>query len=676
MSWTYKNLRWRIQFKSLNERGCLVNIYKKGYTQGHADLTKTGSDVPFAVEQGVTAITGAQDCFFYDEDDSKDFLQFLRVKTGFLRLVEEAYGALDDLQPGEPMEHYVEVYYDANIVFTGYMQCADYSSPFVACPRVLEYVITSPLGFLDSQKFSADNITNRTVTLGKALQEVIAGLDSRYNRVVWPGSTVAPWNSLVPTSLLVPFNDEFVHTDDANKIYKPQDFRFFVEGICSYFGWVLHDSPTTLFFTKYDQPILPDGQYSSIEVRYLANPQEQYRIPLTQSGPFQLLAYYSNADNSASFSVLRPLKKLDVTMEGDPDDGLSLTTRHCKADTIRFVTGNGYMGCSLQQVGNEVDGYGIGVAQWNGPSILTPGLYPIMFTTFGSTDTEMSFHEFWVAVIDNSNASLRKKLISWKKNGCFDVSANSDHGNIVGVRIKIAKGTNLKNLKSSGWGSNIQLQMSIRNGDKYYNFANSTWQSQEVPTTVTFSKDTGKLIGNQVLPDYSDVDGYILYLNDEEPYDFEVNLYYYSINGMSTRDYISIETLELFDPLRGMSEFGLASHNENGRTFTIDGNNKGVEEGNVSVGMNSCVKYKGNTSFVNADGTITGFKPDYPYVFKPSSWLTQQFKGTMMTNEYIYQWRYYAQDWIWKVMAHGFDLASDTHTLTLARSVILNNQNT
>ena len=675
MSWLRGNLRWRVQFKSLSGKGCLVNIYDRGYSGGFADLSKTGNDVPFAVEQGVTALQGASDCFYYDEDDEKDFLQFLRVKTGFLRLVEETYGALDNLQPSQPMEHYVEVYYGANIVFTGYMQCADYSSPFVACPRVLEYVITSPLGFLDSQNFSVDNLDNNTVTLGKALQEVIAGLDSRYNRVVWPGSTVAPWNSLVPTSLLVPFNEEFVHTDDANKIYKPQDFRFFLAGICSYFGWVLHDSPTTLFFTKYDQPLLPD-KYSSILVANLANPQEQYRTDLTQSSPFSLLANYSNADNNASFSVLRPLKKLDVTMDGDPDDGLSLTTRHCKVDTIRFVTGNGYMGCSLQQVTNEVDGYGIGVAQWNGTSILTPGLYPIMFTTFGSTDTEMSFREFWVAVIDNSNASLRKKLISWKKNGCFDVSANSDHGNIVGVRIHIAKGTNLETLKSSGWGSNIQLQMSIRNGDKYYNFANSTWQSQEVPTTVTFDKNTGKLIGNQSLPDYSDVDGYILYLNDEEPYDFEVNLYYNSINGTSTGNHIAIETLELFDPLRGMSDFGLASHNENGRTFTIDGNNKGVEEGNVSVGMNSCVKYKGNTSFVNADGSITGLKPSFPYVFKPSSWLTQQFKGTMMTNEYIYQWRYYAQDWIWKVMAHGFDLASDTHTLTLARSVLLNNQNT
>ena len=416
MSWTKKNLRWRIQFKSLNERGCLVNIYDKQYSNvgGQADLSKTGNDVPFAVEQGVTALQGASDCFFYDEDDEKDFLLFLRHKTGFLRLVEESYGALDDLQPGEPMEHYVEVYYGANIVFTGYMQCADYSSPFVACPRVLEYVITSPLGFLDSQNFSVDNLANNTVTLGKALQEVIAGLDSRYERVVWPGSTVAPWNSLVPTSLLVPFNDEFVHTDDADKVYKPRDFRFFVEGICSYFGWVLHDSPTTLFFTKYDQPLLPD-KYSSILVAKLANPQEQYRTDLTQSSPFQLLANYSNADNNASFSVVRPLKKLDVTMEGDPDDGLSLTTRHCKVVPTRGYHDNECMGFSLKQVTDEVDGYGIGVAQWNGPSILTPGLYPIMFTTFGSSDKEMSFHEFWVAVIDNSNASLRKKLISWKK---------------------------------------------------------------------------------------------------------------------------------------------------------------------------------------------------------------------------------------------------------------------
>lgn len=673
MSWMYKNLRWRVQFKSLSGKGCLVNIYDRGYSGGFADLSKTGNDVPFAVEQGVTALQGASDCFYYDEDDEKDFLQFLRVKTGFLRLVEETYGALDNLQPSQPMEHYVEVFYGSNLVFTGYMQCAEYSSPFVACPRVLEYVITSPLGFLDSFNFSANDVANPTMTLGAALQEVLAGLDAKYDKVVWPGATVAPWNSLVPTSVLVPFNKAYKHTDADSALYEPRDFRFFLEGICSYFGWVLHDSPTTLFFARYDQPILPDGQYSSIALANIGSPQENVRTNIYQSNPYSLTEDYSNADGGATMSVVRPLKQLEVTMGGESNDDLSLTTRNCKVRTSRWYSGNAGVGYSLEQVGNEVDGYNIGVASWNGPGIPAPGLYPIQFTTFAQGDRTLSYKEFWVAVIDNSNSTLRKKLISWKHNGCFDVSENTEHGHILGIRIQIGRGTTLSNLSTS-WSSDTQLIMSIKSGGKYYNFGSGQWQSAEATTTVTFDKNSGHLVGNLSLPDYPDCDGYIAFLGDGVAYDFEVSLYYYSINGMSTNNYISIEKMELFDPLRGLSAYGKSSHNNDGRTFVIKGSNKGVEEGSVNVGMNSSFLYKGNTSFVNADGTITGYEPAYPYAFKPSAWLTQKFKGSQSPNEYVYRYYYFTQGWVWKVMAHGFDLCSDTHTLTLARSELLNNQ--
>lgn len=44
-----RQIKWRLQFKSLNNTGCLVNIYEDGYTGSSADTTKTGADVPFAV---------------------------------------------------------------------------------------------------------------------------------------------------------------------------------------------------------------------------------------------------------------------------------------------------------------------------------------------------------------------------------------------------------------------------------------------------------------------------------------------------------------------------------------------------------------------------------------------------------------------------------------------------
>ena len=63
-----RNIRWRLQFKSLNGTGCLVNIYDEGWTSS-ANTSKTGADVPFAAETGVTLLTGAAKPFEYEEDD-------------------------------------------------------------------------------------------------------------------------------------------------------------------------------------------------------------------------------------------------------------------------------------------------------------------------------------------------------------------------------------------------------------------------------------------------------------------------------------------------------------------------------------------------------------------------------------------------------------------------------
>ena len=46
-------IKYRLQFKSLNGTGCLVNVYVEGATSS-ADETKTGANVPFSVETGVT----------------------------------------------------------------------------------------------------------------------------------------------------------------------------------------------------------------------------------------------------------------------------------------------------------------------------------------------------------------------------------------------------------------------------------------------------------------------------------------------------------------------------------------------------------------------------------------------------------------------------------------------
>ena len=88
-----RKIKWRLQFKSLNNTGCLVNIYEEGYTSSQADTTKTGADVPFAVETGVADLTGGAVPFEIQEDDSNNLTDFIRIKTGYLARYAKLVGS-------------------------------------------------------------------------------------------------------------------------------------------------------------------------------------------------------------------------------------------------------------------------------------------------------------------------------------------------------------------------------------------------------------------------------------------------------------------------------------------------------------------------------------------------------------------------------------------------------
>ena len=70
--------RWSLTFKSLNNVECNVYIYDEGWTGA------------------VTALIGADEPFFYQEDDDESLLTVLRYRTGYLRVVENSYNALLD----------------------------------------------------------------------------------------------------------------------------------------------------------------------------------------------------------------------------------------------------------------------------------------------------------------------------------------------------------------------------------------------------------------------------------------------------------------------------------------------------------------------------------------------------------------------------------------------------
>ena len=324
-----RKIKWRLQFKSLNDTSCTVNIYEEGYT-GSTITELTGAAVPFEIQ----------------EDDSSDLTQFIRFKTAYLRVVETTYGELDALMPTSIRHHFVEAYYGSERVFTGFMQCQQFDNGWVATPRELEFPLVSPLGLLDSFNFSVPS-NLELVTLGSLMNEVMIGLNpyetsssvsttnSDYSYVIYPRtSSYSPWDHLIHSTVMCPFNDSFKHYDASSKLFSPKDYKYFIEGICACFGWTVHDTPSAIVFAQYDF----NGNYSRLSVSGLKT--------LTGWESVQQLAdsfnsYYSNADDNALQSQVMPLKEVVLELEESEIKDKSLGTEvialhECFVDDIGY----------------------------------------------------------------------------------------------------------------------------------------------------------------------------------------------------------------------------------------------------------------------------------------------------------------------------------------------------
>ena len=83
-----RSKRWTIPFKSLNGVACRVDIYNEGWTGNVTELSINNADAP-----GVAGV----DTFFYEEGNSDNLLDFIRIKTGYINLVETTFGGLNAL---------------------------------------------------------------------------------------------------------------------------------------------------------------------------------------------------------------------------------------------------------------------------------------------------------------------------------------------------------------------------------------------------------------------------------------------------------------------------------------------------------------------------------------------------------------------------------------------------
>lgn len=645
--------KWTIPFKSLNGTDCVVDIYEEGYSGAVTELSTNNPNSPGYPTANPFEII---------EDDSNDLTHFIRYKTGSLRMLETTYGGLTALMPRNLRDHFIEAWYGTERVFSGFMQCQEFDNDWVAAPRVMEFPVISPLGLLETYNFEAPSQPGM-VTLGSLMNEVMVGLnpdstgtDSDYTSVVYPVSgEYSPWDNVISSMVMCPFNDSFRHYDNAAKLYAPKDYKYFIEGICACFGWTVHDTPDSIVFAKYNY----DGNYSRVTVSGL--------LTLTGWSDVQQLAgsfnsYYANADNNALQSVIMPLKQINLNLEGVEIKSKELGTEHATANGL-MEGGANFRGVAMNQIGPDVDGGSVATFTTNG-EISGGGLYPIAYGIVDQDAVSVGLQDFWVLKYDSSVSS---PFITAK----FFGQAPKDTSGYCLLKLKMERGTSLQDMKTQDY-DDILLELEIKVGKLYADLGTGNMTSYPTLNAITIDGQTGKVTPNDSLSSsfaFSDVDGIIfrptngwLILNDP----IEVSLYVQS--GLNDGDYVKITEISIKNP-GAVDEAYNAYYNDRDK-ITIGGNSTGTEERDITVNFNNYATHRGEHSFGSAYYTIDGGAPTMPYMFAPLHVLTQKVKRirSVTFNEYAAKWTYWISGWRWRMLAKNFNLRDDEYQITLARS--------
>lgn len=645
-----------MQFKSLNGTDCTVNIYEEGYT-GSIVNELTPAAVPFE----------------YQEDDSNDLTNFIRIKTGYIRVVETSFGELDNLMPKSLHHHFVEAYYGSERVFTGFMQCQEFENDWVASPRELEFPIVSPMGLLDSFSFTPPS-TPGLVTLGSLMNEVLIGLNpaatdataSDYEGVTYPvDASYSPWDNLINSTVMCPFNDNYQHYDNENKLYTPRDYRYFLEGLCTCFGWITHDTPSGIVFAKYDYLTNAYSQLSVAGLRSLTG--RTYVQQLSTS--FNL--YYSNVDDNAGQTVVMPLKQIELNIEGHDVSNKKLSTQFTKT-VDSMVGGASFRAVRLTEIGKDVNGTYMGTATFDtGGEITNNGLFPVAYGKLEPNALSIAVSESWVMKYSSSWGNIQ--LITAKFFGMAPLS--SEYYCL--LKLSAERGTSLQNMKTSGYSS-FTLNIVISNGDQYYNLNNQTWGTSLVTNPVTFNGTTGKITPNTSWPSgqsigpyttIGDIDGIIIILNGAKVNDpIEITLYNKNDSGLNNNDYIRFTQMELVNP--GDINVKYNEFYRNPERIVVGNNQTGTETRSLTVNFNNWVSNRGEHSFGSSSHIIGGSNPTFPYMFAPLHVLQEKVKKTrsISFNEYAAEWTYWISGWRWRMIAKNFNLRDDEYTITLARS--------
>lgn len=462
-----RGLKWTVPFKSLENRQCQVNIYVEGWT---------GSS---------TQLTAAANPFVFDEDDTDNLLDVIRVKTGYLRVIEMNYGDLAAMHPQTNTSHYVTVTYNGTTVFTGFLQAQSFETKWEPGPRVLEFPVMSPLGTLGG-KYMPTPSAPSCITLAAALKNVADTMDSGITSIVFPdymiSTTVRTLSYRVNTLNYCPFNDDYsMVPSDTEPLYSPKTVSDFLEDICNCFGLIVHDMPGALVFTRFDYT----RNYNQYTVSTMADASPTFSS-VTSGATVQDLSSLSPKSDDNTESAVLPVSKLVINYDDDYFPDYELPFNHCKA----LYSGIGY--AIMQPSTDEITSSYLRTNDL--PTIGTAG---VTVAAYGELDAFGSLDEMVLFTFPTTYGASTQ-VFKWK---LYQVPKYFGYGSMLSFKMMVIS---TQDHKANKAGEGLKIGIIMKNGN-YYRQANGTWaitSGQYISEVETGENGEINIEFTQAMPDF------------------------------------------------------------------------------------------------------------------------------------------------------------------------------
>lgn len=627
--------RWSLTFKSLNNTTCNVYIYDEGWTGA------------------ATPLIGAADPFEYEEDTDESLLTVLRYRTGYLRIVEPDYGTLQALYPTNRWARYVEFYYGERLDFTGYLQTQNFQNDWVASPRVLEFPVVSPLGLCGTQKFSLYTTPTR-ITLGACMYNILTALNShaatgsQYTKIIFP-DTGPEFTGSINTMVISGFSDQFSHADPDSPVFAAEYFDYLLAGICNAYGWILHDTPDALIFTRFDW----DGDYAYYELASLAVPTNKQTVANVAGNSVNtLLNSYQVRDAKATESIIQPLKSLTFDYEGQDVETADMSLDRTYTQDVKNGGRFGFESNPkdipgavwLKAADNEFTG-----ARLLDTNAILQNEYPrdagCNLTYIG---TEGIGYKERMLIGWAMSWSVNSELFIWKiyQPPVGECNLKMD----VSWGYTIATLGHERRIDALGHDHPVKFAIWMESGGQYYNFA-TAWDtagfnsSSRVTYTLAVDEDGIAELSIKGVPTGVLTIGFLV--GDTPALRSEI---------------VSIDSMSL-----SRKTFKFAQYTEvQNPTDMITGNDAGEMEGSVSMSLNC---YRNDTHLIGLTPVSEKFTL-YPYLFEPMNRIVCHFTASDYNTlkNYLGKWKFWVKWWRWRIIAVSFEPWNDLYTLVLHRS--------